>query len=148
MSFALFLHLLASTVWVGGMFFAHIALRPAALALNPSERLPLWVGVFQRFFPFVWAAVLLLLATGYGIIFRMGGFAVAPLYMHLMSGVGVVMSLIFMYIYFVPYPRLCKTVAAGDLSAAATQLARIRRLVGTNLILGLASLAIVRLLPG
>lgn len=145
---ALFLHLLASTVWVGGMFFAHFALRPAALALDPSLRLPLWAGVLGRFLPFVWLAVILLLVTGYGIIFGIGGFAVAPIYMHLMSGIGVVMAFIFAYIYFVPFPRLRKTVAAGEFPAAAAHLARIRRLVGINLTLGLISLAVVRLLRG
>lgn len=146
MRVTLFLHLLASTVWVGGMFFAHFALRPSALALEPASRLPLWVSVFQRFFPAVWAAVILLLSTGYWIIFRVGGFAVAPLYMHLMSGIGVVMAAIFMYIYFVPYPRLRLAAAATDWPAAAAHLARIRRLVGINLTLGLISLAVVRLL--
>jgi uncharacterized membrane protein len=146
MSVALFLHLLASTVWVGGMFFAHFALRPAAVALEPQARLPLWIRVFDRFFPAVWASVILLLATGYWIIFRIGGFAVAPIYMHLMSGVGVVMAAIFVYIYFRPYPRLRASVAAADWPAAASQLARIRVLVGTNLLLGIAELAIARLL--
>jgi uncharacterized membrane protein len=146
MRIALFLHLLASTVWVGGMFFAHFALRPAALALDPAKRLPLWVSVFDRFLPVVWVAVILLLFTGYWIIFRIGGFAVAPLYMHLMSGIGVVMAAIFMYIYFVPYPRLRLAVAAADWPAGAAQLARIRAWVGTNLVLGIVELAVVRLM--
>ena len=41
MQIARWLHLLGVVVWVGGMFFAHMALRPSVLALNPPERLPL-----------------------------------------------------------------------------------------------------------
>ena len=41
MRIALWLHLLATVVWVGGMFFAHVALRPAVAALPPPVRLPL-----------------------------------------------------------------------------------------------------------
>jgi len=37
------LHVLAAVVWVGGMFFAWMVLRPAAVsALQPPERLMLW----------------------------------------------------------------------------------------------------------
>ena len=50
MGIALLLHLLAAVVWVGGMFFAYVALRPAAAQLEPPARLTLWVGVFKIFF--------------------------------------------------------------------------------------------------
>ena len=58
---ALIVHTLAAVVWVGGMFFAHQALRPAAAALDPPLRLPLWSRVFDRFFAWVIAAIVLLL---------------------------------------------------------------------------------------
>ena len=65
MIIAKFLHILGFTVWVGGMFFAYMALRPvAALQLEPAQRLPLWAGVFARFFPWVWLTVALILASG------------------------------------------------------------------------------------
>ncbi|MBF3543177.1 hypothetical protein ISG10_36555, partial [Burkholderia pseudomallei] len=38
---ALFLHLLAVAVWVGGMVFANFCLRPALSDLSPQLRLPL-----------------------------------------------------------------------------------------------------------
>ena len=58
MGIALLLHALAAVVWVGGMFFAHMALRPvAASLLEPPQRLALWVGVFSRFFPWVFVAI-------------------------------------------------------------------------------------------
>src|SRR5690606_5692971 len=58
------LHLLAAVVWVGGMFFAYMALRPAAATvLPPPQRLPLWTQTFRRFFPWVWITVVLLPVT-------------------------------------------------------------------------------------
>ena len=67
---AVTLHLLSVVVWVGGMFFAHQCLRPVAAGqLEPPQRLRLWVGVFGRFFPWVWISVVLILASGYGMVF-------------------------------------------------------------------------------
>ena len=44
------LHVLAALVWVGGMFFAWMVLRPAAgAALEGPTRLKLWVEVFSVF---------------------------------------------------------------------------------------------------
>ena len=73
------LHVLAAVVWLGGMFFAYMVLRPAAGPLEQRERFALWHRVFGRFFPWVWASIVLLLVTGYGMLFRgFGGFAGAP----------------------------------------------------------------------
>ena len=66
---ALILHTIAAVVWVGGMFFALLALRPATAPLEPSPRLELWSRVLGRFFAWVIAAIVLLLACGYGMIF-------------------------------------------------------------------------------
>ena len=51
------------------MFFAHQVLRPAAAALEPGPRLPLWSRVLGRFFAWVFAAIILLLLTGYALVF-------------------------------------------------------------------------------
>ena len=50
---AVSLHILAAIVWIGGMFFAVLVLRPAAGPLEPPDRLALWRRVFARFFPWV-----------------------------------------------------------------------------------------------
>ncbi|MFP6688130.1 MAG: hypothetical protein VCD31_02255 [Alphaproteobacteria bacterium] len=76
MAIASALHIIAAVVWVGGMFFAVLVLRPSAGALEPADRLALWGRVFARFFPWVWASIVLLLASGYWMIFAgKGGFA-------------------------------------------------------------------------
>jgi uncharacterized membrane protein len=76
---ALIVHILAAVVWVDGMFFAHQVLRPAAAVLDPAARLALWSGIFGRFFAWVIAAIVLLLASGYAMVFGVyGGFRALP----------------------------------------------------------------------
>ena len=133
------LHLLAAIVWIGGMFFAHQVLRPvAASQLEPPLRLPLWVGVFRRFFPWVWLAVLLLPASGYWLSFGLyGGLGQAPLYVHLMHGIGWLMILLYGFVYFRPFQVLKARVVEKNWPEAAEALAVIRKVVGLNLVLGL-----------
>ena len=137
------LHLLAAVIWVGGMFFAYMALRPAAVALEPPARLALWVRTFARFFPWVWAAVLLLPASGYWMLFQVfGGFKGAAWYIHAMQGIGIVMFLLFMHVFFAPYRRLRAAVARQDWADGARRLGQIRVLVGVNLMLGLITVTL------
>jgi uncharacterized membrane protein len=139
MAIALILHLLAATVWVGGMFFAYMVLRPvAAGTLEAPLRLTLWVRVFTGFFPWVWFAVISLLLTGYPMLFGVfGSMGNAPIYVHLMQAMGLIMMLIFGHVFFAPFRRLKRAVAAEDWETGGRQLAQIRRLVGVNLVLGL-----------
>ena len=138
------LHVLSAVVWVGGMIFAYAFQRPAAASqLEAPERLRLWVATFQGFFPWVWAAVVLLPVTGYVYLFRyFGGMASAPLYVHLMHGIGWVMIALFVYVFLVPFRRLRMAVAAADWPSGGEALAGVRRIVGLNLMLGLLVVAI------
>lgn len=134
----LFFHILAAVIWVGGMFFAHQMLRPAAGPLEPALRLALWRRVFSRFFPWVWTAVAVLLASGYGmIIWGVGGFATIGMHVNIMQALGIIMMMIFAHLYFAPWKRFRRALDAGDFPAAQKQLDQIRRLVGVNLVLGL-----------
>lgn len=144
MSFAIVLHLLSAVIWVGGMFFAHQILRPvAAELLEPPLRQPLWVGVFNRFFPMVWGAVLLIPITGYWMIFgSLGGFAKVGLYVHLMHGLGLLMIALFLYVYFVPFQKLKAAVAEKVWANGKAHIDRIRDVVGINMILGIITIAI------
>jgi uncharacterized membrane protein len=144
-SFAFTLHLLSAVIWVGGMFFAHMILRPCAVEkLEPPIRLPLWVAVFGRFFFWVWLAVITLLVTGYWMIFDVfGGFAgLTAHYIKAMHIIGLIMSGIYAYIFFVPYQKLKTAVADKDFPTGGALMNRIRQLVTTNLVLGLLTIAI------
>jgi uncharacterized membrane protein len=140
---AVMLHALSAVIWVGGMFFALLALRPATASLEPGPRLELWLRVLARFFRWVMAAIVLLLASGYLMIFAVyGGFAAAPLPVHLMQGLGIIMMLLFLHLYFAPWRRFRTTLARHDLPAAAGQLNQIRIIVTINLVLGLVTVAV------
>src|SRR5579859_2243628 len=137
------LHILAATIWVGGMFFAHQVLRPSLGPVEPAIRVPVWRRVFAKFFPWVWAGILVLLASGYGMVFgQFGGFAGIGLHVHIMQGTGILMMLLFAHLFFAPWRRFRTAADAGDFALAAKQLAQIRMIVGINLILGLVTIVV------
>lgn len=144
MALAITLHILCAVIWVGGMFFAYVALRPVAAALlDPPLRLPLWSQTFTRFFPWVWGAVVILPATGYWLILNVfEGFRNAGAHVHVMQATGWLMILIFLHVYFASFRRLKRSVAARDWPVAGRQLAQIRRLIGVNLVLGLITVIV------
>ena len=129
----LFFHILAAVVWVGGMFFAHQMVRPSVGALDAPVRLALWRRIFERFFAWVWVAVVLLLVTGVGM--EIAG--VQGLHVTIMEALGVIMVLAFGHLFFAPWKRFRRAVDGGDFPAAAAQLNQIRRIVEFNLALGI-----------
>jgi uncharacterized membrane protein len=154
----LFLHVLGVVVWVGGMFLMHFAVRPVAVAqlAPPPQRLPLLAEILGRFFNWVILSVLVVLATGVAMIVGIGaaagaaatgqsafgeGMRLAHGSVHAMFALGVLMSVIFAAIRLVPYPRLRDAVAMQQWPAAAGRLDLIRRLVATNLALGVVTIA-------
>ncbi|EUB72028.1 copper resistance D domain protein [Pseudomonas sp. GM41(2012)] len=143
------LHVLSALVWVGGMFFAWMVLRPAAMkALEGPARLKLWVEVFQGFFRWVWIAVVLLPISGVGMIhLQFSGFEAAPRYVQVMMGLYVVMTALFIRIQALLLPELRTAVAAQDWPTGAATLGKIRKLVGINLIVGLVLVAIAAARP-
>jgi uncharacterized membrane protein len=139
MALALALHVLAAVIWVGGMFFAYMALRPvAASLLDPPLRLPLWSQVFRRFFVWVWAAVVLLPVTGIALI-HLGAASAQQMHVQAMMGLGTVMILLYMHVFFAPYRRMNQAIARQDWPEAGKRLAQIRKTVAVNLSLGLAT---------
>ena len=136
-------HVLAAVIWVGGMFFALVILRPSTGPLDPPTRLALWQRVFARFFPWVWGAVAVLLVSGFAmVIWGFGGFAKIGTYVHLMMGLGILMMLIYAHLYFAPWRRFRRAVAAGEWPVAAKYIDQIRLLVTINLVLGLITVVV------
>jgi uncharacterized membrane protein len=139
--FLIFFHLAGVVVWVGGMFFAHFCLRPAALKLlEPPQRLPLWTATLGAFLRYTALAVALILLSGFALIFETG-FRQAPIGWHVMMGIGLVMAAIFAWVYGMLYSRLRRHAEAGAWPEAGAALNGIRRLVTTNLVLALLTAA-------
>lgn len=148
------LHLIAAIVWMGGMTFMLLALRPAALAtLEPQPRARLMVAVMQRFFPLVAGSVVLLFATGtnlYTTGFRAvkaaTGSGSVPLGWNVMLVLGLLMFLIFGHIYFAGFRKFKRAVAAETWPLAAAAAAQIHTLVVVNFVLGWLAIGALRLL--
>ena len=149
-----FVHLACAIVWMGGMAFMLMALRPAAIAtLEAQPRARLMVAVMRRFFMAVCVAIVGLLATGghlYASSFRASkavmGAGVVPLGWDLMAGLGVLMFLVFGHIYFAGFKKFQRAVTAADWPVAAKAAAQINTLVITNFGLGWLAIAAVKLL--
>lgn len=142
------IHLLAVLVWVGGMFFAYMVLRPAAgEALEPPERMRLWNAVLRRFFNWVGGAIGAILITGFYLIYQFGGITHVASHVHIMLALGLMMMVIYGYVFFACYVPFSLHVAKRRWEEAEERLGRIRKLVALNLALGLLTIFVVTIGP-
>jgi uncharacterized membrane protein len=141
---AMALHSVAAVVWVGGMFFAHLILRPVLAERPPPERMAVWRGVFPRFFFWVWISIAVLLATGYSTLLLgfKAGFTGGPGHVDIMQMIGLVMIALYTQLFFGPWQGFKRAFAEGDLPKAAEYQVRIRHIVTTNLVLGMISIVV------
>jgi uncharacterized membrane protein len=138
----LLLHQLASIVWIGGMFFSHFFLRPVLKdSLEPPARIQLALGVFRRFFPWVWVCVATLWVSG-GWITIIHYRGMVGSHVLAMMATALVMTLVFAYVFAVPYRKMRIAVEAQNWRGANAKFSKIRALVALNLALGLATVAI------
>lgn len=143
----LFLHLVGAIVWMGGMAFILGAMRPAAFSvLEPPQRPKMILDALRRFFPWVWASIAILLATGLAVLLHVG-FANAPVGWHAMFGIGLVMMAVFAHIYFAPFRRARRAAAASDWPAVAKALQQAHPLVVINFTLGWIAIAAATFWP-
>ena len=130
------LHILAALIWVGGFFFILVILRPASIRIEPPQRFRLFAKVFLWYFPWVWGAIAVLLATGYWMVFAgFGGFVDAGTHVHLMQVLGIAMMLIFGHLYHAPYKRYREAVVQEDWAKTNYQANRMRRAIRLSLTL-------------
>jgi uncharacterized membrane protein len=136
-------HVLCAVIWVGGMFFAYVVLRPSLSVLEPVQRIALHTQVFRRFFLIVWHAMALILLSGFAVLFGFyGGPAFVGWNVHLMMLIGLIMSAVFLWIIYGPYARFRRTT---DRATAIAAIDRIRKLIGVNLVLGLVTVVVALL---
>jgi uncharacterized membrane protein len=99
--------------------------------------------VFKRFFLIVWIIVVALPLTGYARVFMdFGGFAVAGNAVNAMHVIGLIMIVLFVYLYAAPYKKFQAAVAASEWPVAAGHLNRIRQIIHANMMLGLITVVI------
>ncbi|RZJ25457.1 MAG: hypothetical protein EOO54_06265 [Haliea sp.] len=140
-----FFHLAGAIFWMGGMAFMVLALRgPAGEQLAPPQRLPLLAAVLRRFFTVVAISIAVLLATGVPLLLAAPAGAAAPGW-HAMTGLGLLMVLIFGHIFFGPYRRLRQAVVLADWPEGGKRMGQITLLAKINLGLGWLAIGAVLL---
>jgi uncharacterized membrane protein len=143
MSLFKLIHLLAALIWVGGMFFAYVVLRPAAVeVLEPPQRLRLWEVVFRRFFIWVWGAVATLWVSGLYLVYLYGGIAHVARHIPIMLAMGLAMMVIYGYVFFACYVPFSLHVAKQHWKEAGEMLGKIRKLIAVNLTLGMLTVCV------
>jgi uncharacterized membrane protein len=142
--FLLFVHLAGIIVWIGGMFFASVCLHPSLAALAAKERAGLMAATLGRFFAYVIAAIVLIWISGAALL-NQAGLERLPTGWHLMIGLGLLMTLIFAYLYIRLFLPARRAIQAGEVTQVPRLMGRLRKLVITNLVLGTLAVAAVTL---
>jgi uncharacterized membrane protein len=143
MGILLAFHTLATVFLVGGLFFTLLILRPSAQSLEPTVRLTLWRDVLSRFFLRAWIGMAVLLVSGLAMV-RLGFgslVATAP-YVRAMLGLGVLLTIVFAYLQFVPWPRFRRAVIAAKWPLAETHVNRLRLVLTIILAVGILTVVI------
>jgi uncharacterized membrane protein len=131
-SLVLALHLLAAVIWVGGMAYTLLVLRPALNVLEPAQRNQMHMQTLRRFFLVIWHAMPLVLLTGYAMVIGVyGGFRGLPRQVNIMQGLAIIMAAVFVAVFFGPWQRFRRAIRPGP-----ELVGRIRRLITVNLVLG------------
>lgn len=128
----LWLHYLATVMWIGGMAFNIFVLRPSMMVLEPDQRLVIGYKVLRRFIIFAWLSIITLILTGISI--ATSPYGTVLLGKHLVTSV---MVLIVAWISFVLSSRLAPFAPKPE---------TIVLLVKTNLSLGILVLLLTALL--
>ena len=144
MSFVMSLHVLFAVVWVGGMIFAMLVMRPVvSTQLEPPQQGPFMAAILKRFFHLVWAAVIIVPVSGFWTVFAVyGGFKGLAPHVHIMMALGCVMVAIFVFIYFGLFGPFKKAVAAKEPLKAGPKMAKMRALIWINLVLGVITVLV------
>jgi uncharacterized membrane protein len=143
MALSLALHTLAAVIWVGGMLFIYVVLRPSTAAIDTETHVTLWHRVLSRYFTWVWFSIISLLGSGFAMVFfDFGGLTGLRLYIRAMMMIGTTMMALYLWLYCAPWRRFRQAFQATDWSAAERDLRRIRTFVGVSLVLGLINVVV------
>jgi uncharacterized membrane protein len=127
------------------MAFAQFALRPAVAVLEAPARVGLMADVLRRFFVAVTVSIVVVVASGFFLVERLGGFAQVGTHVHAMVALGLAMVAVYVYVRVAPYPKLRAAAAASRWPDAGAAIARIRAAVALNLALGTLTIAVATL---
>jgi uncharacterized membrane protein len=128
------IHLLCVVLWVGGMAFLLLTLRPGLNTLDPAARLMLQGVVFRRFFRTIWQVMPMAIISGLLLLILSYSHQALPWEVMVMQTGGVLMAAIFVGMVLVPNKRFQEKLAAG--TATHADVVPIRRLIWLSLGIG------------
>ena len=128
------IHLLCVVLWVGGMAFLLLTLRPSINAIDPSTRLVLQGAVFRRFFRTLWQIMPLAIVSGLLLLVLVYSHQKMPWEVMVMQTGGLLMAAIFIGTVLVPNKRFQAKLEAG--TATVEDAVPVRRLIWLNLVIG------------
>ena len=137
------LHLLCAVLWVGGMFFAFVVVRPSLAVIEAPQRMLLQTQVLKKSFLIVWHVMPIIILTGFAMLPYVGGMPNAPWQVYAMLALGLLMAAVFLATYLGPYRKFRRTT---DRTRMASSVRRIRMLIDINLALGLIAVIVAGLL--
>src|SRR5574341_667255 len=70
----LWLHYLATVMWIGGMAFNLLVLRPSMIVIDQNQRPIVGTTVLKRFIVFAWLSIVVLILTGISIALSRAAF--------------------------------------------------------------------------
>lgn len=156
---ALWLHVTAAAIWVGGNFMMAMVIVPYfKRSVSPVERIKLLTQIGKGFEPIGWGCVLILIFSGLFNIFTAGVLGNSDLIGPFMRMLGIKVILVLILIIltgihgFIMAPRLAQAVAAlepdteelpGHIDKMRGQMAMVSSLIGVfSLLILLAAVAL------
>ena len=128
----LWLHYLATVMWIGGMAFNLLVLRPSMAVIEQNQRPLLGASVLKRFIIFAWLSIAVLVLTGISINYnRIASDNIPATYGIVLLGKHFVTSIMILVVAWVSF------VLSEKLAPFAPKPDTILILVKTNLSLGI-----------
>lgn len=148
LTIAFWLHMAATIVWIGGLFYQAVVVNPA-LQSRAADRGPLLEAMRRRFLPLAWLSLAVLIGTG---LIQMSG---SPNYEGLFSLANpwsraiftkhlavAAMILVAAYQTWVLTPRMARLALKNEAGATDEAVRRQARLNQINLVLGILVLGL------
>ncbi|MFN3599018.1 MAG: hypothetical protein ACK4VK_04705 [Aquificaceae bacterium] len=126
----LFLHLFFAVVWIGGMIYSLLFLRPSLREITQQETRDRFLrAVFSKFFLAVWISILVIFISGMGLWHGYRRDFTENTLFHTKLFLFGLMAFLFFYIYFFLFRK--------------NRLTHIPNLIGVNLLMGILILLII-----
>ena len=135
-------HAIAAVTWIGGIFFAYTALKPAEPVYTPEAKSKLWLKVYAVFVRWVGCSIAVMWLSCMAVV-GMTEDPIGNMTKHSIGllSLGSILTVTTLAVILGPWQRLNRQVEDRDFSAADQTVLRLRRYLMVNFILGIAMMA-------